>query len=327
MIRRARSFTARIFEWSPPLRVRIALAIAALSFLGWLAFSVQNTGVDSWRLAALAVVVMITATAINGWKWGLLAKALMFDRDTPSMRTFVRVYFEGQTYSMVLPTAVGGDVYRTMYLARNSGSSMSTSVASVLLDRLTGLLGQSLLAAVGLVGGRVLGLSGFVVVPVGIGLIYATAAAGWLATTGIVRPRFSPARSRLLLASLAVGATYTIVWLAGIFILARALGIPLRPGDVGIIELIHNLGTALPLTFGGFGTREGSFVLGLGTLGYSLNQGFSLGIAFTGVMLIQALVGGSTIGLATARAAWSAASERRQTGRARSDRLTIPRDA
>lgn len=76
------------------------------------------------------------------WRWGMFIRALGLA--VPVMKA-VRYYFIGLFGNLFLPTAVGGDVIKIIGLCRHS-SEKPKVVASVLLDRLSGFAGMSLLA-------------------------------------------------------------------------------------------------------------------------------------------------------------------------------------
>src|SRR5215207_2360643 len=139
-----------------PSRVRslvLTLVKAAVSvILLWLLFSrvdfarlwaIGRTASISWLSVALCLYFsMILASA---WRWGLLLEAqhiaLPFRKLTSSF--LVATFFNN-----FLPSNIGGDVIRVADTAGAAGSkTLATTI--VLIDRVIGLLGLVLVAAVG----------------------------------------------------------------------------------------------------------------------------------------------------------------------------------
>src|SRR5262245_45331232 len=96
----------------------------------------------SYWLAALALFLGTQGISALRWQW--LARPLGF-RD--SFGRFAALYFVGMFFNLLLPTSIGGDAVRAIYL--NAGSGRRTAaLLSVLLDRLSGLLVLLALACV-----------------------------------------------------------------------------------------------------------------------------------------------------------------------------------
>lgn len=75
-------------------------------------------------------------------KWQYLAKALGIQRD---LRPMIRLYFIGMFFNMFLPTSIGGDITRGLYL---SPGSKRVAFLSVIAERGTGVLAMMILASV-----------------------------------------------------------------------------------------------------------------------------------------------------------------------------------
>ena len=71
----------------------------------------------------------------------------MFDAPVP-LRTLTGHYLAGQFVGNVLPSTIGGDVLRVARCAKSIGSA-TTAFASVVLERLSGMIALPLLVVVG----------------------------------------------------------------------------------------------------------------------------------------------------------------------------------
>src|SRR5207247_756457 len=119
------------------LRVGFSAAI-----LGWLGARVDWGHVaESFRglrwgywLGAVGLYVVCQLLCVVRWLW--LSRPLGF---TQSLARFTGIYFVGMFFNLFLPTSVGGDAVRAIYLANGKGKRMA-ALLSVVLDRVSGLL-------------------------------------------------------------------------------------------------------------------------------------------------------------------------------------------
>ena len=91
------------------------------------------------------MAIYLTALMITFARWQQLVQAqgLAF-----SFRDAVRLGFIGNVFNLVIPGAVGGDVIKAAFLCRMQPDKKPQAVASMVLDRILGLLGLFLLAGV-----------------------------------------------------------------------------------------------------------------------------------------------------------------------------------
>ncbi|MBI5149937.1 MAG: flippase-like domain-containing protein [Candidatus Omnitrophica bacterium] len=145
--------------------LRVGLSGALL----WYLFSkidFQKT-VDILRTARpdFLVYAGVSFLAINGillWRWGIFIKALEV---SSSWRDVVRYYFAGLFGNLFLPSSIGGDFIKIYGLCRHS-SQKTRVVASVLLDRLSGFAGITLVSVLAFILGYRFLQEGVVVVPI-----------------------------------------------------------------------------------------------------------------------------------------------------------------
>src|SRR5688572_20821764 len=93
-------------------------------------------GALRWRDALAALAVHVAAQGVSAVRWQALARPLGF---ALPLRHFVRLYFVGMFFNLLLPTSVGGDAVRAVGLSAGAGRRLAAFL-SVLLDRLSGLL-------------------------------------------------------------------------------------------------------------------------------------------------------------------------------------------
>src|SRR5262249_8660901 len=90
----------------------------------------------------LAVGGYLLAQLASAWRWHLLARVVGL---AGPLLDYLRYYFVGMFFNLVLPTSVGGDVVRVWYLARQEGPAPPlgrglAAFVSVLADRFNGVL-------------------------------------------------------------------------------------------------------------------------------------------------------------------------------------------
>jgi glycosyltransferase 2 family protein len=173
----------------------------------------------------------------------------------------------------VLPSSVGGDVARTLMLARLTGTA--AAARSVICDRLLGFAGLALLAvpAFAVIAGKIGELTPFLTLTIAGGTV--TAAAIVLAFPSLIqgvpwigrhlvivvadlRLVLSPGRTGLISLALALASSLSGVLL--IYVLGLAVGAGLRPLDCLMLVPPVLLVSALPISLAGWGVREGALV-------------------------------------------------------------------
>lgn len=101
-----------------------------------------------WRWVLLAVLLVFADRALMAWRWiALLAPIAHGSR--PPLNAVIRIFFVSTFLGTFLPASIGGDAVRTWSLAR-VGVSAHESLASVLMDRLLGVVSVFLMAGAGL---------------------------------------------------------------------------------------------------------------------------------------------------------------------------------
>jgi uncharacterized membrane protein YbhN (UPF0104 family) len=306
----------------PRIRVPLAVKLAASAALLVLvllrvdgAFLAQTlVAANPWLILA-ATGIAAGGIYINTYKWqGLLA--------APGVRTsyteLLRLNFIGLFYNLLLPGQVGGEVVKSVKL-RQMGVTMGAAALSVLLDRLTGLLGMLLLGSVsGLLFVR-MGPGEVTVLfwMVGLALALATATvllvagrrlAPILASVRILRLltnwliarlpsvlRLPPGPDRPLSALalpllLAVAFQITVVFTN--LLICWSLGIPLAFVQLLWIVAVVSVLQALPISVAGIGVREGAYVYLLQAQGINTSHALALSLIVFAIQVLLAAIGG-----------------------------------
>ena len=126
--------------------LRIAVAVGLTAFIVWranLSEILTAAGALDLRWAAAAILLVFVDRALNAYRWIELLCALT-PGSRPPFRTVLRIFFVSTFVGSFLPS-VGGDIYRAYSLA-NEEVRPAESAASVLMDRVLGVLSIILLA-------------------------------------------------------------------------------------------------------------------------------------------------------------------------------------
>ncbi len=115
--------------------------VVTLALVYWLIERVDWRGVQtelaevSWWLLLLYVVFQLTGNLISARKWQVIAeyKGLSF-----SLREGFFTYMTGAFINNFLPSTIGGDAYRGLWLAKHSGAR-AAGLSTVVFDRFIGL--------------------------------------------------------------------------------------------------------------------------------------------------------------------------------------------
>jgi uncharacterized membrane protein YbhN (UPF0104 family) len=125
--------------------ITVALLIYLVNRLGWDEILAAILQIEAWRFVAVAGLMLVSRLAVSGRWYSLLQSARA---GIPFSRS-VEITFAGLFAANFLPTTVGGDVVR-IAAAIQWGCDEAVSVASVIVDRIVGLLGMAIAVPFGI---------------------------------------------------------------------------------------------------------------------------------------------------------------------------------
>src|SRR5262249_30025667 len=97
-----------------------------------------------WGFAVLAFLLIASSILLTFYRWYLLVRA----QDIPfRLRDAMRYGFIGVISSFVAPGSVGGDLFKAVLLAHDHPQRKTVSAATLLLDRIVGVLALFLVGA------------------------------------------------------------------------------------------------------------------------------------------------------------------------------------
>ena len=240
---------------------------------------------------ALAGLVVAMQVMLLVWRWQLVIRIL--GGEAIGLGPLSVILGHSFLVGQVLPSSLGGDVARTLMLARQTGAAVAAR--SVVCDRLLGStsLAPLVIPALPIIAGRmgglppiltlttaVLGAIAVVVLVLAFPFIIHTIPwlKGPLATAATdLRLMLCSGKGSLAMAALAVSSNLLSVLL--IYILGSAIGAELRGLDCLVLVPPALLASGLPISLGGWGVREGALLAA-----FSLVHANPAGVAAMSVM-------------------------------------------
>lgn len=299
---------------SSKISLKIFFSLLILSFIIWkIDFGqvVQILSLLPINIIIIVIIIYFISLFINTLKWLQLLPRQKI------IRLFLLTLI-AQYYSLILPGQIAGEAVKAYKLGKGRKDAEKIA-ASVMIDRLTGIIGLMLVAFFGLLWSKTpfvkeltlwFGL-GLVVLILFFYLIRFYMFEEFLGYfLNFIKKTFQKTgfwvdrcfsfidawkdylnKPLLLLKSVSLGIVFQLICVLINFILGKTFGIELGFFEwcwvFGVISLV----VFLPVTIGGIGLREGGFILLLGILGVSSEKAFAISLSIFGLQIIGAMAG------------------------------------
>jgi uncharacterized protein (TIRG00374 family) len=298
--------------------LKIAVSIGLYVYIFWKVVDIGHLWAElksaDLFFFSLAVVVYFLAQGLSAYRWYLTMGPLEMRIPYPRLLSY---YFLGMFFNFLMPTAIGGDVFRIYYLNKET-KRLSASTTSVFMDRNIGMGGLMLVAAVvaAYAGTRI---NGVPLAPIFALVILAFAAAN-LAL--FYRPSYNALHRLLSIFKLkkadervehlfvafnsfrgkwgvitaALGLSIAVqVGCAFVNLLAaQAIGLSTNGGWIDYLIFIPTIGliTMIPVSVNGMGWREFAYIVLFSSVGATEHQAAALAFLWFGVTVLTSLPGG-----------------------------------
>ncbi len=293
--------------WSRLLRYAIGIALLAL--LIW------RSGVGSLRhvvasadpaFVAIAFVMILLGAVVSVFRWDVFLKEI---GHVDTFGRLARLYAAGLFFNSLLPTGIGGDVFKAVRVRRQD-ETVGPMVASLVLDRVAGFLGLAILGVVATLARLATGDHAPVVLAAG--AVSLGAIAGVMlafAARGFVRRRLRGRRggqiSRVLDAldqgtkdwtavvkGLGWGTTYQAIVVVFHLALLRAIHVNVPLGAVVAVVVVVTFASLVPFTINGLGVREATYVWALKQYALTSQSAIVVGLLTLALLLAASAIGG-----------------------------------
>lgn len=265
--------------------IKVGLALAILAYLVYHArdaFLELSHETIQWRYLAIGLVFSLAMATLSFVRWHLLIRALEIDM---RLVETLRLGALGFALNFVSPGSIGGDFFKAVFLAHRQPGRRTEAVATVIADRVIGLLTMLLVASVGILATGLLDsastdlaalcrtiMLATVVAWTGFALVLAFPAltGDWLQRT-VAKLRFTGKtilrllgtidvyreKKPALLTAFGVSLAMALCFVTSFYMVARALPIqhPTWAQHLVIVP-VAGLAGALPLTPSGLGVME-----------------------------------------------------------------------
>jgi len=280
-------------------RVVLSLAVlAALASRTDLTLVGRRLAAADPLLVGAGLLLLFARNVIQAWRWQLVLQA--WDRRLP-LGPLTRLVMIGGFFTLLLPTAAGGDLVRWALVSRGR-LERTLAAQSVIADRLAGLCGLGLLTALAVpwagdsVPGDGVRWTALALAPAAAFALAAVMWPGWLPAGWRVRLPLAGGRPGRLLA--AIGASALLAHLgavAAMVCLGRAVGDGTPAPVYAVVLPLVWLVSLLPVSLGGLGVREAGFVSLMTAAGMSRETALAAAGLWLATTLVQAAAGGALL--------------------------------
>jgi len=249
---------------------------------------------------AVAIAVYLIGQLLSAYKWFLLGRSVGLPG---SPVDYGRFYLIGMFFNLLGISTLGGDVVRALYLGR--GHRPGLALNSVLFDRVSGLAVLMALCSVTLLTHPEYQFAGPIglLVTVGGGALIV----GWWTCPYLVK--LLPAGNRirrqvetelapfwrdswLLVRVVCVSLVFHLSQVCVQWVLGKAAGVTIPFTYCLVFHPVISLVTALPVSIGGFGVREGMYLYFLGLIDVDDSVAVTMGLLWWAVTFVVGMLGG-----------------------------------
>ncbi|HYD63076.1 MAG TPA: lysylphosphatidylglycerol synthase transmembrane domain-containing protein [Noviherbaspirillum sp.] len=278
---------------SDAARKRIKAALQALVSVCLIIFvfrqldleQVRSVRLDMQRLPLLAVALLLfnLSKAVSARRLNLYqrhAGILLSEREN------LQLYYAGMFLNLFLPGGIGGDGYKILVLHRRGAASVRTLLWVTLLDRVSGLLILVFLACM---------MTPFLTLPWPAEPVYALSATGGMIVVVIIlltHLRWLHMGMRSIGSACGYGFAVQLLQIACMAALLACLHVPLLHYLQYLwVFLVSSVAAALPVSVGGLGVREVTFLYCIRMLHLEPTMGVVASSVFALITVLSSLAG------------------------------------
>jgi len=290
----------------------------SLGLIGWFLHSSNTVEIVDSLLSlgpgsavGLAVIYFLSIF-VNTYRWQMLLPSY-------TMRTLFSLNLIGQYYTMILPGQMAGEAVKAFKLGKGKKDA-ELIAASVVIDKLTGLLGLLVVGLVGLFFSMKSQAASFfgvftvaflllIIILAGLRLKFADKIVRSLfLKLSICLIRFQPIFEQfvrlldawqkylnmpfVLFASFILGIISHFLTVLMIYLLAGSMGIALPVPEWCWIYAVVSIVIIIPVTIGGAGLREGSLIFTLAWFNTPKEKALALSFAILGIVILLSVLPG-----------------------------------
>ncbi len=197
--------------------------------------------------------------------------------------TNLRLYWLGMYYNLFLPGGIGGDAYKVILLNKKYGDISGKKItAAVLLDRISGVAGLGILAAL---------CFGFLFIQQWIGWGALLLIAPGLFVYYFIVKKWFPSFLGSFYPTLWMGIGVQLLQVICVYGIMQSIGIHHYFLEFQLLFLLSSIVAIFPFTIGGLGAREIVFLWGAQQFGLQQAEAVFISILFYLITVLVSLVG------------------------------------
>jgi uncharacterized membrane protein YbhN (UPF0104 family) len=234
---------------------------------------------SNFLILFIAMIIFIVSKIISAYRLNLFFKPIGINISSESN---LKLYLLGMYYNLFLPGGIGGDGYKIYLLNRKFGVKVKTLFWATMFDRLSGVMALINLAAImtffisrGFPFQNIV----WIIIPVSYFIFFLV--------IYFFFKEFRTIIHKTNLQSLIVQAAQTV---SALLILYSA-GIDDHIIEYLFVFLISSVVATLPVTIGGIGTREVTFLFGARILNLDTNASIALSLMFYIITAVVSFAG------------------------------------
>jgi len=201
-----------------------------------------------------------------------------------TQKSNLKLYLLGMFYNLFLPGGIGGDAYKGYTIKKTFAVDTKKVIAVLVLDRLSGLLLIALYTCMLAQGLQNSQLADFKI-------LFAIAIPAGIVFYWFLNKKFFSYVLPVLWKSIGYSALVQLLQLLSILFILKALGINADMVAYLFIFLISSIVSVIPLTVGGIGSREVTFLYGATLLGLDVNTSVGISLLFFIITAVISLTG------------------------------------
>jgi glycosyltransferase 2 family protein len=243
---------------------------------------------DTWKLLLeskkiwllFAAVFFIASKVLSSYRLNHFFRDIGIHLDEAAN---LRLYWLGMYYNLFLPGGIGGDAYKVILLNKKYETITAKKItAAVLLDRISGVAGLGILAAICF------------------GILFMSGWIGWAALLLIIPglvvyafivKKWFPSFVGSFYPTLWMGIGVQLLQVVCIYGIMQSIGINHHFFEFQLLFLLSSIVAIFPFTIGGLGAREIVFLWGAQQFGLQQAGAVYISLLFYLVTVIVSLVG------------------------------------
>jgi glycosyltransferase 2 family protein len=300
--------------------LRLVVLIVTLVLLFYIVdiktfFDLLNNGIPL-KLYLLVIIIALLRTYLNGIRWKILN---VNTTKQPSNWDYFRYMMITNTYNLILPGVLGGDIVKAIWIRSDDKSNKGANTISILSDRIVGMLSLVILTIVAMI------LSDFFEIKIKIivisvlsillilfftiplllnkkNILFAKKSEGkrnskfinavlYYLEIIIDTTKYFVRHPVIVIKALLLSFIIHIAMFIINFLIAKSIGINISIIEISIVSCIVWIITVIPISISGLGVRELSFIGVLSLYAVSNEKATLLSLYIFSIAIALAIIG------------------------------------